>query len=950
MRTSRILIDCAIASAVGAALGAYVAIHSVAPSWLMPQITRLCALSLAALVLFGRSHPRCARLWMGLVCASALCVSAHHALAPAPPAFDASLLTQQVHAQGEVVRGCRPVATPCSFEARLHVHALATRESLDIEASAQSATPPPSKAEAKDMATVHTRIYLPDGEWSPLPGDVFSAKGKLRKPAAGLHPYAFNPEVWSERQGIDAGFHFDEPPTLDAVNTPWTRRIDHWRARLEHSMLRSDRADASGILIAMSTGTKSGLSEEVRARFAAAGTAHVLAVSGLHLGLLAGVLWWSFTRFFRLFPRLLRRWNADALSASITLPTLAMYVVFTGMPASAMRAGWMAAALLVPRIFHRRGSNLHGLCLAISLLLAHNPRLIVDLGFQLSVSATLSLILLARGIQRRRHQKQEEKEAQEAQAELDAHDQENDHSFVFGQLGVASQESMRHEDMYSVQSDKYVASVAHESASFAHTRDEHPSVEAHSQEETTAGLSPTAHTAGDSRSTSRFLARLRRFHKHLKPALFWTASAFEVSIVSTLATAPFLVWNFGGVPIFSPLPNVIVVPPLSIVALPMGVMGAMLSQVWPWAGTHLIEGSLWVIDACLAIARSGAWIFERELLLGRPAWIGVIGWALIAGASPWMFRRRRWKIWGVMALGALAVAGDAELRAPSPNNLEIHAIPVGQGDATWVRFPGGRSMLIDAGGVGYGPSKTGTNYVLPYLRAHGVGQVDILVATHGHADHVNGITELVPLLSPTQIWVGDHDLERPVDRALYDVAREHGVPYVQPHRLWREVQIGETRIEILPMGHTDSINDGSVVLRICYADFCALMTGDAEQDRERFLVQLHRSLRAQYLKVGHHGSNTSTTEAFLARVRPNVAVIELGKDNQFRFPHDGVLDRLQRHGVRTWRTDRGEAIVHVSDGHSLWLQRSHLWPDLLRRFRGRKRDDRAHAPRVIGMN
>lgn len=952
MRTSRILIHCAAASAFGAALGAYVALHSVAPPWLLPQVTRLCAISLAVLVLFGRSRPRLAHGCMALVCASALCVSAHHALAPARPTFNASLLTQQVHATGEVIRGCRPVATPCSFEARLDVHIPPATPSLEDEASAQFAKPPPSRAEAKDMATVRVRMYLPDGEWSPLPGDVFSARGKLRKPSPGLHPYAFNPETWSERQGIDGSFHLDAQPTIHAVRTPFVRRIDIWRARLEHAMLRSDREDASGILIAMSTGTKSGLSEEVRARFAAAGTAHVLAVSGLHLGLLAGVLWWGFTRFFRLFPQLLRRWNSDALSASITLPVLGLYILFTGMPASAMRAGCMAAALLIPRIFHRRGANLHGLCLAISLLLAHNPRLIVDLGFQLSVSATLSLVLLARGIQHRRLQREEEREAQKAQAELDAHDQENDHSFVFGQLGVSPQAASDPERAERERADRKLALVGYEPTNTMRVAAEH-SHHSGSQEEFGAD-SETDDVLSDDlaleASSSTAPTRLSRLRAQFRPALFWTASAFEVSIVSTVATAPFLVWNFGGVPIFSPLPNVLIVPPLSLLALPMGVVGAMLSQVWPWAGAHLVDGSLWVIDTCLSLARWGAGIFEQELLLGRPAWLGVFGWALVAGASPWMFRRGRWKPWSLMLLGTLAVATDAKMRAPDPNTLEIHAIPVGQGDATWVRLPGGRSMLIDAGGVGYGPSKTGTKYVLPYLRAHGVGKVDILVATHGHADHANGITELVPLLSPKQVWAGDHDLERTVDRALYDAAQEHGVPYIQPHRGWREVQIGPTRIEILPMGHTESINDGSVVLRICYADFCAMMTGDAEQDRERFLVQQHRSLRAQYLKVGHHGSNTSTTEAFLARVRPQVAVIELGRDNQFRFPRDEVLERLQRHGVRTWRTDRGEAIVHITDGQSLWRKRSHLWPDLLRPLRGRRVDEKAHAQNLREAN
>lgn len=925
MQTSRVLIDCAIASAFGAGLGAYTAIHSTVPPWWTASLQVLCALSFVALLLLGRDHLRLARIFFGMLCMSALSLGAHNTLSSSSrSALDASLLSPNVHVHGEVIRGCRPFAPPCSFEALLEVKSPATDDEAEEPHYARSLQPSSSTAEAIEPTQIRARIYLREGRWSPLPGDQFSARGKLRKPMPGLHPFAFDPETWSERQGIMATFHMDGMPTVEGTRQRFSRRIDAWRARLEHAMMQNDREEASGILIAMSTGTKTGLSEEVRARFAAAGTAHVLAVSGLHLGLLAGVLWWALTRFFRGFPRLLRQWNVDALSSCITLPVLLIYVVFTGMPTSAMRAGWMAAALLIPRIFHRRGSNLHGLCLAIVILLAQNPRLIVDLGFQLSVSATLSLILLARGIQRRRAALAEEQEAHKAQQALEAHDRAHDQTFLFGQLG----------------NDPMT-----DDASLAPCPPNDPTLRARAHEPMHSPAESKIPPMPQSSIVMRSRGFLSLHIKSLRPALFWTASALEVSIVSTIATAPFLVWNFGGVPLFSPIPNLLVVPPLSIVALPLGVMGAILYQLWPAVGSLLIGGSLWVIDACLSVARSGAWLFEQELLLGRPALLGIVGWALTAIASPFVLRRGQYKWWIVTLVGVFAVGADVMLRAPAADSLEIHAIPVGQGDATWIRLPGRRSILIDAGGVGYGDSKTGVKYVLPYLRGHGVSHVDILIATHGHADHINGVTELLPVLTPTQVWTGVHDLERDVDRALYDTARMHGVPYIQPHRHWREVHIGPTRLEVLPMGNPETINDGSLMLRICYGDFCAMMTGDAEAARERWLAEQRIPLRAQYLKVGHHGSSTSTTAAFLRRVRPQVAVIELGRDNQFKFPHTDVLQRLESHGVQTWRTDRADAVVHVTDGQNLWRKRTHIWPDLFAAPRLRKREgsDEAEA-------
>src|SRR5699024_6566610 len=159
-----------------------------------------------------------------------------------------------------------------------------------------------------------------DGTWSPLPGDVFKAKGRLQRPRPALHAFAFDARTWSLRHGIQASFRIQGSPQIVEVTPSLHRRIAIQRMRMEYAMGHYGHKDAAGILVAMSTGTKSGLTDAVRARFAAAGTAHVLAVSGLHLGLLAAVIWWILRRLFRCFPFVLRRYNADALSSAITLP------------------------------------------------------------------------------------------------------------------------------------------------------------------------------------------------------------------------------------------------------------------------------------------------------------------------------------------------------------------------------------------------------------------------------------------------------------------------------------------------------------------------------------------------------------------------------------------------------------------------------------------------------
>lgn len=839
-----------IASACIAAFSAFLGVFSATYLELAPHLVSLSllgsGLALLCLWVLGRTRPRLRQILVLSGLGMLIFAAAHHQSRATETYFiPTELENQRQWLHVEVTSGCRPAALPCSFEAEVSV------------------SPPTAEmASAQAPRTFRVRSYLSTGQWVPLPGDQARVEGRLRTARPALHPYSFDSLRWSQRQKIDGQLLIDsEVLHLGTVPHP-LRSIDARRARIEHAIQRHQRPDPAGILIAMLTGTKSGLSDDIRARFTAAGTGHVLAVSGLHLGLLAAALWTVLQRLFSLFPSLLRRANSEAWCAFVSIPCLLLYVGFTGFPTSAMRAGFMATSVLLPKVFSRRSSGLHSLAFAVLLLLATDPLLITDLGFQLSVVATLSLVILANSSKKN------------SAAENDPDDAASDEDSDTPSLPISDD-----------------------------TRPSEPN-----DLQLLVGLT-TSQSTDDEPRWKRLLRSL------------WSAT--EVSIVSTVATAPFLVWHFGGLPLLSPLPNLLIVPPLSIVALPLVAVGAALDPWIPWLGGVLVWLSLTTVDACLWLARIGAPLFEIEVIFGRPHLLGVVGWAFFAFTAPSICRAPRRGIWASAVIGITLVSIDVWQRQPPRNTLEIHAIPVGQGDATWIRFPDGRSMLIDGGGHGFGESKTGMRYIVPYLRAHGAQHVDILVASHGDADHIAGLVELIPNLQPEVLWVGNHNLKRPLEQALYLQAKALDVPYLQPHFLWERVDIGEVGLEILAVDRLESSNDGGLSFRLCYRDFCALFTGDNEKDREAFFVRHGLHLRAQYLKLGHHGSKTSTTMPFLRAVQPDVAVAHLGYQNRFGFPHPDVLASLRAEEVRLWRTDASESVVHRSDGQRLWRVRHH---------------------------
>ena len=237
-----------------------------------------------------------------------------------------------------------------------------------------------------------------------------------------------------------------------------------------------------------------------------------------------------------------------------------------------------------------------------------------------------------------------------------------------------------------------------------------------------------------------------------------------------------------------------------------------------------------------------------------------------------------------------------------------------------VQLPDGGALLIDGGGDLRGrtdvPDPAG-RIVLSALAEMGIRKLDAVVLTHPHPDHAGGLFAVLDRVPVGELWTTGEPGPGNVGDAVRARAALRAVPQKIPERGAVEMREG-VRIEVLRSGfRTDrSANDNSMVLRLVHGRVAILLAGDVEAVAEAELAQSGSDLRADLLKAGHHGSATSSTEAFLSRVRPAHVVFSVGAHNPFGFPSPDVAARTRAAGARTHRTDRG-AVRAVSDGATL---------------------------------
>ena len=247
---------------------------------------------------------------------------------------------------------------------------------------------------------------------------------------------------------------------------------------------------------------------------------------------------------------------------------------------------------------------------------------------------------------------------------------------------------------------------------------------------------------------------------------------------------------------------------------------------------------------------------------------------------------------------------------PQNSTFEVHYLDVGQGDCSLVLCDG-HAMLIDGG------EASESSKVYAYLKAHGINHLDYMVATHAHSDHIGGLSGALNYATVDTAFCPVTEYDSKTFSSMVKYLGNQGLGITVPSAGDRFV-LGSAYVQILgPQKNYEDPNDTSIVLKVTYGETSFLFTGDAERTAEADIISAGYDLRSTVLKVGHHGSDTSTSYRFLREIMPEYAVIQVGKDNSYGHPTEDTLSRLRDADVKVYRNDLQGDIICSSDGKSV---------------------------------
>jgi len=817
---------------------------------------------LAAVLLVRRGYLRLA-LTSALACWALLGAGAASLERRAIPPDHVTLL---------VAKESFPADTPLRWRGRLRSNPVplgwGARAELELEEVELAGRP------VRVEGGLRVNWYREEGSSENFPalraGERVEVLARARRPRNFQNPGAFDFRNYLARHGIHLTASLRSVELLRKLDGP-RPEFRHRTARIRGALLaRLDSMFAASpqiaaVLRGMLLGDYSFIDHDVATAFQRTAVYHVLVISGMHLVALAAFVYWV-ARLFRL---------PVGLRTILTILVLGGFVAIVEDSPPVARAAVMAALVLLARLLFRRVDLLNSVAVAGILLLLASPASLFDPSFQLSFLAAATI----------------------------------------GALALPAVEGS---------SGPYRRALTHLSDV---TRDAvHPPRAAQLRLDLRVATAALA---------SRLPAKLAGLPRRLVTAPLATAlllwEVFLVSTVIQIVMLPLMAGYFHRISLSGPLANIPAVV-LSGVIVPLGFLSLLFEFLSSSLGALFAELLRLCTAALLAtVDWFSRWPAGAYRIPAPPPWLLVGFFAAVVSLSiaARLHLRRAWRL-GLCALLAVlvwAVATFPLAPATDPGKLSLTVLDVGQGDALFLAAPDGRTMLIDAGGqfpgtLGRGFRRgidIGEQVVSPFLWHLGLKRIDIVLLTHAHLDHMDGIYSVLDNFRVGQVWIS-RGLDTPAFRELLARASARGTNVVYQRRGERFAWGGMVGEFLWPESNSSAAepsNNDSLVVRLSFGGFRFLLPGDIEGPVEEKLVAFAEPLGAQFLKIPHHGSKSSTSPGFLAAVAPAVAAVSVADSNPFGHPHPDVLARLENRAVRILRTDRNGAIRVTTDGRSI---------------------------------
>ncbi len=625
------------------------------------------------------------------------------------------------------------------------------------------------------------------------PGDQVILKGRFAAPRARRNPYDFDEEAYYRSKNWLGSI--DEVELITINHQAHARRLAHVLFQIRQEFLnrletRFLSEENKYLIAALLLGDRSGISGPIQTDFQRTGLGHILAISGLHVGIIAGFVHFILRVLVLRVPvsaRIRRK-----LLAGTSFLCVWLFVGLVGLSASVVRSAIMLSVFLISSFTHRRWGSGHPLWpagVAGYFILLVRPNDILAPGFQLSFGAVTFIL---------------------------------------------------------------------------------------------------------------WMVSLEQRHKTKHPIRSAIVSAMKITCAASLGTAPFLAYYFGFVPL-----GALLFSPIAVLLLSFLVPVVLVSIMLPFGFSSFSTVSELMLNLLIKFSSMGAnisWI---------PSWVGPLYtfpaeiWLPSLVFLMWVYKKHavvHLLLLGLMAFFSLQGAFQ------SKKEVTITFLDVGQGDAAVIESPSGNAFVVDLG-----PNSWSGKSVFKHLQARALTPSYSLLLTHGHSDHVGGLPAFIDQARQTQLLRTD-ELPQSIFQAGW---LKHLDPHIQSVFSGGTIKMGkEIRLFVLNPWLPGAENNDSIVLLLVYGESKVLLMGDAEQEVEMEIVNLFSQLlNAQVIKIGHHGSRSSSTNQLLTAVKPTIGVISAGSKNSFGHPHIDVLQRLENHQISVLQTSTEGAVVIRLDGH-----------------------------------